>query len=91
MRRVLEFLKWKSKDWLQKGDHQVVSSLTTCPFQLEGLCAYACQQADVFRDIHGHFLGIWKGLELPREHLSESFNHADLGFEAMEVDGDGTN
>lgn len=88
MRRVLEFLMWRSKDWLRKGDHQAISSLTTCAFQLEGLCAYACRQADVFRNIRNHFLGIWKGLELPREHLTEPFNPTDLSFDAMEVDGD---
>jgi len=88
MRRTLEFLDWRSKDWLRKGDHQVISSLAICPFQLEGLCAYACRQAGIFGKIHDHFLGIWKGLELPREHLTEPFNRADLGFDAMEVDGD---
>ena len=87
MRRVLEFLKWKSKDWLRKGDH-ATSSLTTCPFQLEGLRAYACRQADVFSNIHNHFFSVWKGLELPREYLTESIYPADLSLDAMELDGD---
>jgi len=88
MRRVLEFLKWKSEDWLRKGDHQIISSLTSCPLQLEGLRAYACRQADIFDNIRNHFLGIWKGLELPREHLAEPFHPTYLGSDAMELDGD---
>jgi hypothetical protein len=87
MRRVLESLKWRSKDWLRKGEH-AVSSLTTCHFQLEGLHAYARRQADVFSNIHDHFLGIWKGLELPQEHLTEPFHLPDLSLDAMEMDGD---
>ena len=71
MRRTLEFLKWRSGGWFQKGRADTISSLTACPYRLEGLRAYMCQQANVFCDIHNHFLGIWKGLELPREHLSE--------------------
>ena len=87
MRRVLESLKWKSKDWLRKGDHRV-ASLTACPFQLEGLRAYACRQADVFNNIHDHFSDIWKGLKLPRVHLTESLYPADLSPDAIEIDGD---
>jgi hypothetical protein len=87
MRRVLVYLKWKSEDWSRKGDDNLTASLATCPFLLEGLHAYAYRQAGVFRDIHNHFLGIWKGLELPREHLTEPFYPAD-SFDAMELDGD---
>jgi len=87
MRRVLVFLGWKSNDWLQKGDSKVVSALTDCPHQLEGLRAYACRQANVFSDIHNHFLGIWMGLELPREHLTEPIHFVDSS-DAMELDGD---
>lgn len=88
MRRVLQFLKWKSGDWSKKGSADAISSLTTCPFQLEGLCAYAYRQAGVFRDVHNHFLGIWKGLELPREHLAEPAYPAYLSSDVMELDGD---
>ncbi|KAF9777691.1 hypothetical protein BJ322DRAFT_1114826 [Thelephora terrestris] len=88
MRRILESLKWKSKNWLQKGDDQVISLLTTCPFQLEGLRAYAHRQAHVFSNLLNHFLGIWTGLELPRKHLSEPFHPADLSLDVMELDGD---
>ena len=88
MRRVLEFLKWKSKDWLHKGGHQNIYSLAICPSQLKGLRAYSSRQARVYSDLHNHFLGIWKGLELPREHLVEPFRPADISLDAMELDGD---
>ena len=88
MRRVLEFLKWKSNDWSRKGHTDIISPLAACPHELEGLLAYAYRQADIFRDVHDHFLGVWKGLELPREHLSEPAHLADLSADAMELDGD---
>ena len=88
MRRVLQFLKWKASDWFRKGHTDAISSLTTCPYQLEGLRAYACRQANVFGDIHNHFMGIWMGLELPQEHLVEPVHVADLSSDAMELDGE---
>lgn len=88
MRRVVAFLEWKSNDWLRKGDDQVTSTLTDCPYQLEGLRAYACRQANVFNDIRNHFLGIWRGFETPREHLTEPVHPLELGEDAMELDGD---
>ena len=86
MQWVLAFLRWTSNNWSQRGNVNVISSLTVCPYQLEGLHAYACQQAHVFHNIHNH-LGIWKGLELPCEHLVEPTYPADLGPDAMELDG----
>ena len=88
MRRVLVYLKWKSDSWLRKGDTRAISLLTTCPKVLEGLHAYACRQACVFRDLHDHFLGIWKGLELPRECLTETASPAGLDQIPMDLDGD---
>lgn len=88
MRRVLAFLEWKSNEWLRRGDDQAISSLTTCPHKLDGLRAYAHRQADIFTDIYNHFLGVWKGLELPREHLNEPIYPVDLSSDAMELDGD---
>jgi hypothetical protein len=87
MRRVLTFLRWRSSDWLLKGDAQVTSSLTHCPYQLEGLHAYASRQASVFKAIHDHFLGIWTGLELPWEHLIEPIHPISLDSDAMQLDG----
>lgn len=88
MRRVLEFLKWKADDWSQKGSTDSIASLATCPYQLEGLRAYACRQGNVFRDIHDHFFRIWMGLELPREPLTEPVRPTDLNSDVMELDGD---
>jgi hypothetical protein len=88
MRRVLVFLRWKSDDWSRKGDTTTISSLATCPYLLEGLYAYARRQARVFRDIHDHFLGIWGGLELPREHLTEPACPIGLDWDTMELDGE---
>ena len=88
MRRVLAYLRWKSGDWLRKGNPVAVSSLTTCPNRADGLRAYACRQAKVFSDIRDHFLGIWTGLELPREHLTEPVYPVDPDSDPMELDGE---
>ena len=85
MRRVLVSLEWKSDNWSQRV--QVISPLASCPYKLEALRAYACRQAKIFCDIRTHFLGIWMGLELPREHLTESIYPANLNSDAMELDG----
>ena len=86
MRQVLAFLKWKSSIWLRKGDSDVIL-LTSCPYQLDSLCAYACWQAGVFSNIHNHFLGIWEGLKLPREYLTEPLYLTDFEPDPMELDG----
>ena len=88
MRWVLAYLGWKSGDWLWKGHPAAVSSLTTCENRADGLHAYACWQAKVFSDIRDHFLGIWTGLELPREHLTEPVYPADPDSDPMELDGE---
>ena len=88
MRRVLEFLKWKSNNWLRKGDPEPTSTLSTCPYLLEGLHAYASRQSQVFDALREHFLGIWSGLEIPREHLTEHIYPVQLDSDLMELDGD---
>jgi hypothetical protein len=88
MRRVLKFLRWKSKEWVRRGETEAIALLTTCPYKLEGLHAYANRQAQVFRDLHNHFLAIWKGLSQPREPLVEPIYPVDLDPDAMELDGD---
>ncbi|KAF9780638.1 hypothetical protein BJ322DRAFT_1023868 [Thelephora terrestris] len=64
----------------------LIFSLATCQYQLEGLRAYVCWQADIFNGIHNHFLGIWEGLELLQEHLTEPTYPVDLDSDAMELD-----
>jgi len=88
MRRVLEFLKWKSDDWLQKGSPDAVSTLTTSPDQLEGLCAYASRQAHIFSTLRKHFSGIWSGLKRPQEHSTDYTHPVHLDSDLMELDGD---
>ena len=88
MHRIHEFLRWKSENWLQKGNQKVISSLTTCPYQLEGLHAYASHQAHIFDTLREHFTGIWSSLELPWECLTEYTHAACLNSDLMELDGD---
>lgn len=88
MRRVLEYLKWKSNDWLRKGRPETIATISTCPYQLEGLRAYASRQANVFDTLRVHFLGIWSGLQIPRKHLAEQTHPVRLDSDLMELDGD---
>ena len=41
------------------------------------------------RLLMNHFLGIWTGLELPREYLTEPVYPVNLNSDSMELDGDG--
>ena len=88
MRRILVFLRWKSKNWLQRGDQSIIASLMTCQYQLEGFCAYAFWQAHIFEALHEHFTGIWSSLELPRERLTDQIYPVRLDSDLMELDGD---
>ena len=88
MRWVLRFLEWKSNDWLRKGHPETITTISTCPYQLEGLRAYTSRQANVFDTLHVHFLGIWSGLEIPREHLTERTHPVHLDSDLMELNGD---
>ena len=74
--------------WLQKGDQKVVSSLTTCPYQLKGLHTYASWWAYIFDTLCEHFTGIWSGLELPQENLTKHTHCVHLNSDLMELDGD---
>lgn len=87
MRRVLVYLRWKSNEWLEKSAPPAIALLAKSPDHLEGLHAYACRQANVYIDIRNHFLGIWSGLELPREHLTEHEHPLDLHSDVMEMEG----
>ena len=59
MQRTLEFLKWKSANWLDKVSQSALKNPPPSPQVLEGLTAYAFQQADVFLSLHTHFLSLW--------------------------------
>ena len=76
-------MKWKSGCWAEKGNRMDVSS---CPYEDEGLCTYAFRQANVSSGIHDHFLGIWRGLELPPECSTEPASPVDPNSDAMELD-----
>lgn len=61
MRRTLEFLKWRSKNWSAKAS-SALEEPSPSPLVLEGLTAYAFRQAEVFISLHNHFLSLWRGL-----------------------------
>jgi len=61
MRRTLEFLKWKSANWLAMASSSVLNKPPPSPLVLEGLTAYASRQAQVFLSLHSHFLSLWRG------------------------------
>lgn len=85
MRRTLEFLKWKSSQWLAKT-LKFDPSLSPAP--REGLSAYSFHQAAVFTSLHDHFLSLWQGLKVihcPPEQLAPTPIHDE---EAMRgIDG----
>lgn len=62
MQRTLEFLKWKSTNWLTKVPPSVVEKLLPSMHVLKGLTAYTFQQAEVFLSLHDHFSSLWHGL-----------------------------
>ena len=74
MRRVIEFLKWKSKWWVLKAEHQSEDNGIA-----EGLHAYAHKQASLQNSLSQHFQLIWK---IPLEELS-------VGIDGVDDDSDG--
>jgi hypothetical protein len=56
MRRVIEFLRWKSEWWMSRvGERLPTEDLT------EGLRAYACKQSLLQKRLAEHFQSIWMG------------------------------
>jgi hypothetical protein len=55
MRRVIEFLKWKSEWWLLRAKHQSADKGIT-----EGLRAYAHKNSLVQKNLSEHFQSVWK-------------------------------
>lgn len=54
--RVLEFLRWQSKWWLDRVNLVVMDD----PILEEGLKAYAQQQAAIRVDLEKHFAHTWR-------------------------------
>jgi hypothetical protein len=68
IRRVIQFLSWKSKSWALRAKN--ASELMDKGFA-EGLCAYACKQSLLQDNLSHHFQAIWKTplLELDTDGL----------------------
>jgi hypothetical protein len=66
MRRVIEFLKWKSQWWLSKAEDRPASDDLA-----EGLFAYSHKQARLHKGLSQHFRTIWQAplqdLNLPQD------------------------
>ena len=57
MRRVVEFLEWRSSDWFTKTDSRAG---TVTPAVYAGLSAYANKQGSVFRNLAVRFSQRWR-------------------------------
>lgn len=58
MMHVLQFFAWKSNDWMNKtkGKEGFVS---LSPMHAEGICTYAMQQVQMYKDLSSHFQHLW--------------------------------
>jgi len=79
MRRVVQFLEWRSKDWLSKADAR---GGTIVPAVRAGLLAYANKQGSVFRNLAVRFSQRWcsvlVSLSLPHAWATEFLDsHAE--------------
>ena len=72
MRRAVQFLEWKSGDWLTKVDAR---KGTTTPAVRSGLSAYANKQSDIFHHLAVQFCQRWRSTlvthSLPRTWATE--------------------
>ena len=57
MRRIVQFLEWRSRDWLAKADSRTG---TIAPAVRAGLLAYANKQASVFHNLAVRFCQRWR-------------------------------
>jgi len=57
MRRIVQFLEWRSRDWLAKAD---LRTGTITPAVRAGLSAYANKQASVFHNLAVRFCRRWR-------------------------------
>lgn len=72
MRRVVQFLEWRSSDWLAKAD---LRARAVTPVVLSGLAAYANKQTAVFHNLAVRFCQHWRSafvsLSLPHNWATE--------------------
>jgi hypothetical protein len=72
MRRVVQFLEWRSSDWFAKADSRTG---TTTPLVRAGLSAYASKQGSVFHNLAVRFSQRWRqalvSLSLPHTWATE--------------------
>lgn len=86
MRRTLEFLKWKSSNWLAKASDTPITELHSPP-DVEGVNAYAFRQAAVFRSLRDHFFSLWRGLKVIDVSADTLIPTPPSVEKMMEVDG----
>ena len=86
MRRVVEFLKWKSEWWHMRAEHCLADGGIA-----EGLRAYAQRQSLLQDNLSQHFQAIWKAL-LSKIHegvpMTEENEDGMLGDTDEEENGD---
>src|ERR1700722_1694276 len=91
MRRVLQFLEWKSRFWemcaefLQDSSAaaesttiDLVGSSVLLHHRIEGVRAYGLRQAQISRDLHDKFKALWCGV--PALVISQGGREADVVF-----------
>jgi len=83
MRRVLVFLEWKSKWWLERQDLRE----GLAPEVDEGMRAFAIGQANLQRNLSTHFRDIWKG-PLSDDKTPENLDIPDNDVDNIEDDGE---
>lgn len=75
MRRVVQFLEWRSRDWLSKVDARAGNST---PMVRTGLSAYAKKQASIFHNLAVRYCQRWNStlvsLSLPRTWATNFLN-----------------
>ena len=82
MRRVAQFLEWRSSDWLAKVDSRAG---TVTPMVQAGLAAYARKQGSVFRNLAVQFSQRWRSalisLSLPHTWATQFLSTHKQSFD----------
>lgn len=82
MRRVIEFLKWKSQWWLSKAEDRPADDALA-----EGLLAYSHKQARLHEGLSQHFRTIWRA-PLQDTDLPQNQSTGEIGEESGAGDED---